>query len=311
MGSMPLLFASLLCVSCGGTGRQPVVESGDTLRAYVVPQPPAMIADPASRAAYMVENYWKAFDFRDTTWLADTASLEQVFANYIGVLGYAPRETAAVSLHDMLRRAEAEERMYRRLAELSEHYLYDPNSPMRNDELFVPVLDVLVASTVLDSLERIRPAYQREMIGKNRVGTVAADIRYETPDGRTGLLSRLHTPYVILFFHDPDCGMCRKVTALLDASPLLRQMIDEGRLTILTIYPDQDEQAWRAHAAEMPQKGWVHGWDRTQALSEGDVYDMRAQPTLYLLDSKKRVLLKDVSRTGQIEEWLAQHADDR
>ena len=116
---------------------------------------------------------------------------------------------------------------------------------------------------------------------------------------------------MILFFHDPDCGMCRKVTALLDASPLLRQMIDEGRLTILTIYPDQDEQAWRAHAAEMPQKGWVHGWDRTQALSEGDVYDMRAQPTLYLLDSKKRVLLKDVSRTGQIEEWLAQHADDR
>ena len=76
MGSMPLLFASLLCVSCGGTGRRPVVEGGDTLRTYAVPQPPAMIADPASRAAYMVENYWKAFDFRDTTWLADTASLE-------------------------------------------------------------------------------------------------------------------------------------------------------------------------------------------------------------------------------------------
>lgn len=306
-----LLLVMLLCVSCGGAGRPAAAERADAVRTYDMPRPPAVMADQQTRAAYVAERYWDAFDFRDTTWLADTTALEQTFANYLGAVEYAPREVAAASLGDLLRRAEVEGRMYRRLAELAEHYLYDPNSPMRDYELYASALDAMLASPVLDTLEKIRPAHQREMVGRNRVGSVAADIRYETPDGRTGALSRLRTPYVLLFFHDPDCGMCRELTMRLDASELLRELIDGGRLMVLTIYPDEDEQAWRTHAAEMPQRGWVHGWDRAQTLNEKDIYDVRARPTLYLLDRAKRVLLKDASSVDAIEEWFAQHADGK
>lgn len=301
----------LLLASCGGSGRQPAAEGGDTLRRYAVPLPPAMIVEPEARAAYVAEKYWNAFDFRDTAWIADTASLEQAFANYVGALTYAPRETAAASLRDMLRRSEVEGRMYRRLAELAERYLYEPNSPMRDYELYAEALDAMLASPVLDTLEKIRPAHQRAMIGKNRVGAVAADIRYETPDGRQGALSRLRTPYVLLFFHDPDCGMCRQLTMQLDASPLLRGLIDGARLMVLTVYPDEDGQAWRAHAAEMPQRGWVHGWDRTQRIREQELYDVRARPALYLLDGRRRVLLKDVYSVGEIERWFGEHPEDK
>lgn len=310
-GQVALLLAVLLCPACDGMEWRSGAESGDTLRTYAMPRPPAMMVETMDRAAYIAEKYWQAFDFRDTTWLADTVSLEQAFVNYLGALEYTPREAATASLRDMFRRAEVEERMYRRLAELSEHYLYDPNSPMRDDELYIPVLDELAVSPVLDTLEKIRPMHQRAMIGKNRVGTVAAEIRYETPEGRRGSLSRLRTPYVLLFFHDPDCGVCRDVTAGLDASPLLRGMIEEGRLTIFTLYPDGDEQAWRNHTAEMPQRGWVHGWDRGQQIRRQYLYDVRARPTLYLLDADKRVMLKDVSRVEMIEAWLAQYADEK
>ena len=310
-GAAAGLLGALLCVSCGGAGRPAPPQGADTLRTYDMPRPPAMMTEPEARAAYVAERYWQAFDFRDTTWLSDTASLEQTFANYLGALEYAPREAAASSLRDMLRRAEVEGRMYRRLAELTERYLYDPNSPMRDYELYGSALDAMLASPVLDTLEKIRPAHQREVVGRNRVGSVAADIRYETPDGRAGALSRLRTPYVLLFFHDPDCGMCRELTMRLDASELLRGLIDGGRLTVLTIYPDQDEQAWRAHAAEMPQRGWVHGWDRAQTLNEKDIYDVRARPTLYLLDGSRRVLLKDAYSVDAIESWFVQHADDK
>lgn len=310
-GAAAVLLGALLCASCGGAGRPAVAERADTVRTYAIPRPPAMMADQQSRAAYVAERYWHAFDFRDTTWLSDTASLEQTFANYLGAVKYAPRETAASSLRDMLRRAEVEGRMYRRLAELTERYLYDPHSPMYDYELYGSALDAMLASPVLDTLEKIRPAHQREVIGRNRVGSVAAEIRYETPDGRRGALSRLRTPYVLLFFHDPDCGMCRELTMRLDASPMLRGLIDGGRLTVLTVYPDQDEQAWRAHAAEMPQRGWVHGWDRAQAIKGGNLYDVRARPTLYLLDGGRRVLLKDAYSVDAIESWFAQHADGK
>lgn len=306
MGLSALLLALSCCVSCGRRAARDegaASGSGDTIRRYAVPLPPMMIAEPEKRAAYVAEKYWDAFDFRDTTWVVDSASLEQVFANYLGVLGYAPRETASASLRDMLRRSEVEGRMYRRLAELAESYLYEPNSPMRDYELYAGALDAMLASPVLDEVEKIRPAHQREMIGKNREGSVAADIRYETPDGRQGALSRLRTPYVLLFFHDPDCGMCRGLTAELDASPLLRKLIDSRRLTILTVYPDGEEQAWRAHAAEMPQRGWVHGWDRAQLIREQGLYDIRARPTLYLLGPGKIVVVKDGS-FRQVEDAL-------
>ncbi len=305
-GAGALVLTALLCASCGGSGRPAAAEGADTLRTYAIPRPPAMMDSPEARAAYVAERYWQAFDFRDTTWLADTASLEQTFANYLGVAGYAPREAAAASLRDMLRRAEVEGRMYRRLAEVAERYLYDPNSPMRDYELYGEVLDALLASPVLDTLEKIRPAHQRTMLGRNRVGSVAADIRYEMPDGRRGSLSRLRTPYVLLFFHDPDCGMCRELTLQLDASPLLRGLIDGGRLTVLTVYPDGDEQAWRAHAAEMPQRGWVHGWDWEQRLEREEIYDVRARPSLYLLDGSRRVLLRDAYNVDAVEYWFAQ-----
>ena len=293
LGATVLLLGALLCASCGGAGRPAVAERADTVRTYAIPRPPAMMAEPEARAAYVAERYWQAF------------------ANYLGAVKYAPREVAVASLRDMLRRAEVEGRMYRRLAELTERYLYDPHSPMYDYELYGSALDAMLASPVLDTLEKIRPAHQREVIGRNCVGSVAAEIRYETPDGRTGALSRLRTPYVLLFFHDPDCGMCRELTMRLDASPMLRGLIDGGRLTVLTVYPEEDEQAWRAHAAEMPQRGWVHGWDRAQAIKEGDIYDVRARPTLYLLDSGRRVLLKDAYSVDAIESWFAQHADDR
>lgn len=310
-GGAAILLGALLCASCGGPSRPKAAERAATVRTYDVPRPPAVMADQQTRAAYVAEKYWQAFDFRDTTWLSDTAALEQTFANYLGAVKYAPRETAVASLRDMLRRAEVEGRMYRRLAELTERYLYDPHSPMYDYELYGSALDAMLASPVLDTLEKIRPAHQRAIIDKNREGSVAADIRYETPDGRRGTLSRLRTPYVLLFFHDPDCGMCRELTMQLDASELLRGLIDGGRLTVLTVYPDQDEQAWRAHAAEMPQRGWVHGWDRAQAIKDGDLYDVRARPTLYLLAGGRRVLLKDAYSVDAIEGWFAQHADGK
>ena len=306
-----LLGFVLLSASCGGPSRPKAAERADTVRTYAIPRPPAMMSAPEDRAAYVAEKYWNAFDFRDTTWLADTAALEQTFVNYLGAVKYAPRDAAESSLRAMLRRAESEGRMYRRLAELAERYLYEPNSPVRDYDLYGSVVDALLGSPVLDTLETIRPAHQREVLGRNRVGSVASEIRYETPSGRRGSLSGLRTPYVLLFFHDPDCGMCRELTLRLDASPLLRRMIEEGRLTVLTIYPDKDEQAWRAHAAEMPQRGWVHGWDRSQAIKGGNLYDVRARPTLYLLSGGRRVELKDVYSVDALEAWFSEHAGDK
>jgi hypothetical protein len=38
---------------------------------------------------------------------------------------------------------------------------------------------------------------------------------------------------------------------------------------------------------------WYNGFDPDYVLREGDIYHIRAIPSLYLLDKEKRVILKD------------------
>lgn len=51
----------------------------------------------------------------------------------------------------------------------------------------------------------------------------------------------------------------------------------------------------------MPE-GWMVATDR-EAVKMGALYDLKAMPSLYLLDGQKRVVLKD-ALLGQIREIL-------
>lgn len=38
---------------------------------------------------------------------------------------------------------------------------------------------------------------------------------------------------------------------------------------------------------------WINGFDSNQEIANEELYDLKAMPTLYLLDKGKKVLLKD------------------
>ena len=52
------------------------------------------------------------------------------------------------------------------ITDLADKYLYDPNSPMRNEEFYIPVLDAMLASPVLEEIEKVRPKARRELAQK-------------------------------------------------------------------------------------------------------------------------------------------------
>jgi len=40
---------------------------------------------------------------------------------------------------------------------------------------------------------------------------------------------------------------------------------------------------------------WIHAYDKGMEITQRRLYDIKAIPTLYLLDKEKKVLLKDTS----------------
>lgn len=184
--------------------------------------------------------------------------------------------------------------------------LSDPNSQLRNDELYIPLLEAVIASPFYDSVEKVRPRYRLEMASKNRVGRPAADFTYTLADGTQGTLYGIEAPFTLVYINNPDCHACEQIQAAMAASSVIGDRLAAGGLKIVAIYPDEDLVAWRKHRREVPAQ-WINGYDAGLEIRRQALYDLQAIPSIYLLDKDKRVLLKDCASVEQVEDYLVRH----
>jgi len=261
---------------------------------------PSVLTEPAERAAYLVKHYWDEFDFSDTVYIHQPQVTEQAFADYIDILPHTTYTIAAASIKDMLNKAETQPVVFHYFTDLYEKYLYDPNSPFRNDELYIPVLETVLSSSLTE--EKIRPAYLLELANKNRVGEKASDFTYMLQNGRMSTLYNTKSDYILLFFYNPGCRSCKEIIEQLNSSLTINYLTDQKKLTILAVYPDEDLQEWKNYLSEIPQT-WINSYDKGTHIQDEEIYDLKAIPTLYLLDKEKKVILKDTS-FEQLENYL-------
>ena len=69
-------------------------------------------------------------------------------------------------------------------------------------------------------------------------------------------------------------------------------MIENGILAIVNVYIDGEVDKWLDYEPNYP-RNWLNGYDPSGIINEGELYYVRAIPSLYLLDSQKRVIMKD------------------
>jgi len=86
---------------------------------------------PEDRAAYLSLHYWDHFDFADTSLISRPEITEQAFVDFLGILPYTDRAQAAIDT--LFRRAATGQEMLYHFIGLSDKYLYEPNSPMHDE----------------------------------------------------------------------------------------------------------------------------------------------------------------------------------
>ncbi len=256
---------------------------------------------------YAMEHYWDDFDFEaeEEVVAYDTIAIMQAFADYANLLSVERNGLRRDSLlRSVMQRAEHSRPVFDFMWYVAEGVLHDPNSPLRNDEMYIPILEVITTSELLDEYDRIGPNYELDMARQNRLGTVANDFTYRLADGRSGRLHNIDAEYVILMFSNPGCPMCREIQEEITSSPLINELTELGRVRTLSVYPDEDLEAWREHLPEMPST-WIVGYDEGMQLTAERSYNLSAIPSLYLLDPEKRVIIKDGTSVAQIENAIA------
>lgn len=301
-------FVVLLCLCSCNSGNASHKESNvqqDTIKSFTLPAIPAMLTGPEQRADFLVKHYWDNVNFADTNYIHHVEVTEQAWADYCDILNHVPLQVAQEAIKKTMTQAEKEKKVYNYLTELADKYLYDPNSPMRNEEFYIPVLEAMVASPILDETEKIRPKARLELAQKNRKGTKAFDFTYTVASGAQSTLYKISADYTLMFINNPGCHACAEGIASIKNSAIINKLITEKRLKVLALYPDKELDEWKKYQTEFPAE-WTNGYDKAQTLETKNLYDLRAIPTLYLLDKNKMVILKDAP-IGAIEEYLTLH----
>ena len=294
----------LLLASCRAKpGTAEAMESAPTdstviqARVFPFPEIPATLTEPEARKSYLLTHYWEQFDFADTTLMNNRDVTEQGFVNFIALLadGTTPEELTRESLENWCMAFVGQEHARKVLTQTADDYLYNPNSPFYNEGLYGLYLETMLG--VLPQTDAMRSTYRfkLELVKRNNVGDKATDFTYYQPDGtrRTLATTSVKNDRLLLMFYDPECESCHEVLLQMAADTALAEAVRTGKLSVLAIYTEGNEEAWRKALPDMPE-GWMVGTDR-EAVKGGALYDLKAMPSLYLLDGQKTVLLKDAA----------------
>lgn len=250
-------------------------------------------ASITSTADSSLFHFWDKFDMNDTAQVKNPDIGEQQLANFIDLLSKTPDSTMRDKAVDlMLDKAKSNRPSFDHFIKLYERYLYDGNSPMRNDIVYESVLRYLIKTDLLSDLEKeaYRPIYK--LILRNKVGQPAEDFNYELANGKKQKLSQTKAKYTFLIFYDPECSHCKETIHQLRDTPELVQLFEQRQVQVLAIDPWGDRNKWKNYMPEISEK-WINGFDSESKILSFNLYDLKASPTIYLLDENKKVLLKD------------------
>lgn len=309
------ILAALVLVACNGGNTQKSEETSNQEKAEqnfkALPFPdvqiPSMISDSDEALRFLAENYWNGLtdisrEFPcDSTLVSgvDSGVVEQKFADWTAVLNNVSLDVALKAIGKLYDNVLACERInqssnvFETFVMLADKYFYDPNSPLRNEEFYLSFVSRYAAYDGLSDIERNKYERQVQLCGLNRIGTKAADFRFTDRRGVTRNMYSINADYTLLFFSNPGCGDCLDKINKLKDDTLISSMVDSRRMAVLNIYIDEDIQAWRSYMTIYPQQ-WYNGFDPDLILKSDEIYNIRAIPSIYLLDKEKNVLLKDV-----------------
>ena len=268
------LFILLACMLIQAQEQAQAQTQSQPQQSFPYPALPDTLRSVEQRAGYLSEHYWDNYNFADTLMLKSEEVTEQGFVNFIDILGRFSPAIAQKGIAGFTQRAFKNTAAKGRFESLIEHYFENPQSPLRNDRVYLLFLEEMKNSPCFDEAEKERLAFKIKTTNKNLPGDIAINFNFKDENGKSHQLSDYRDQKVILYFYDPDCENCHKVSAW------LKQQTIPADIKVLKIIADNP-------------------------ISH--IYSLRAMPTIFLLDKGNLVVLKDCTAQELIAYVSSKH----
>lgn len=262
-------------------------------------QIPLHLQSAQEQARYLLAHFWDRTNLTDSTLVAEE-SVEEAFADYCGLLTSFPAEQVAAEILYPLNQSDGKVLLY--ALSMYHRYLYQGGSPAMSDEHYRHVLHWAIRSPKVQAAHQEQARLLLDLLDKNAIGTPYTDLIYTSLDGSQHRLRHLKAPRTIVVFSTPDCPSCGHTLEELLAAPHISQGLESKQIGIFVLYLQCTSAQYQSVAPQLPESIDT-GHDAEGHVLGQQLYDIKASPTIYLLERGGKVLLKDAT-PRQIEQYL-------
>ena len=268
----------------------------------ISPPPQEYYRDRVKLFSYFSKHLFDSFTWTDER-LLNTPILFNKFKLFAQQLLQLEATISIPIVISVLEASKKNRNLYYSLFDYLEHEFGSTKSPYRNELLYIAMLKDVLDFTDLEEVRRLRYEYELNLISKNQPGDQAIDFNILLADGDSTNLYAIEADILIIYFQNPDCPTCGEFREKMKNMEVLYYAISSGKIKVLTIYFEKNEDLWRNYLKAGAYKSWMHGWNYDLEISEKHLYDVRIIPTIMVLDKDKKVIEKDLF-PNELEEWL-------
>ncbi len=247
------------------------------------------------------DNYWNNIGLHDPRILRTPVFYDKLSVFFDKVV-YQHPDSIIKEIDKVLSRTDSSDIVFNYLIW---HFIeqYDQEEIMGMDKVFVHLArnyfgDSTRVRTSESVVKKIRD--RAEKVAPLLIGNKAPNlILLDTANTFTSFYN-IKSDYLLLFFYDYDCGVCKKEIKI------LKPLIDSTSfdIKVFSVCTDTNLAKWKDKIQQYKIQDWVNV-NATRSITESyhDLYDIYATPMIYLLNREREIIAKKIS-ANQLYQFL-------
>ena len=223
---------------------------------FQYPQAPENLTTLSQRANYVVEHFWDKCNLKSA--FSSRDKMTKAFRDYITYMQFAAKDTTISSINNLIKTVQKTPKNMLTLGEIAEETLYGDSAMFWSDELYLYFANAVINTKKLSKAEKARYKHHSTVLTNSMVGSKLPNFTFTTPKGEKVEFDSVNAPAIILFFNDIECADCQLAKVRLATNINLNKLIDKGIIKIVTIYPGEPSNEWKAEVESYPNN-WING----------------------------------------------------
>jgi thiol-disulfide isomerase/thioredoxin len=276
-----------------------------------IPNPPKKAdgsVDSTFQLRWYRQHFFDNFDLTDEAFLhMPTAVYQQKINEYLDKLFALTPDSLEKAVDFIVSKAKKNQETYK-YAVWTCMIKYQRPEIMGLDEVYVRLYDKYFATGEMDFWANAKLKKnikdEADRFRKSLVGQIGANLIMLDNDFKPRSMYDLKNKYTVLFIFAPDCGHCKEETPhLVDFYNKNKKKFD---LEVFAVSADTSMAKMRNFIKDMKTEWVTVNGPRSAVGSYHDLYDAILTPSLYVLDSHKKIIAKKIP-VQSLEDFLTRY----